>query len=190
MNQAPTAGTLTKRLIVDMNKCTGCTACVLACSSIRMGVFSPSYARTRVLKLEASGVDAPVFCQQCEVPRCMEACPRNAIVRQPDTGIIEIDAKLCDRCLACAVACPYGAVSATPENRKTRTILKCDLCHGNPSCIAWCDTKAIQYVDVSETELIKQARENMLMIKQRFEIEQRTPLWRHFTRIPKGGREL
>jgi carbon-monoxide dehydrogenase iron sulfur subunit len=181
---------LTKCLIVDMNKCTGCMACVLACSSLRMGLSSPSHSRIRVLKFEKSGVDAPVFCQQCEEPRCLEACPKGAISRQDGSGLVEIDTLLCDRCLICASACPYGAITSTPDNRKRRSILKCDLCGGNPGCIQWCETAALQLVDGNATERIHQAREDMIYARKRFEIEHDMPLWRHLSCLPKGDEEV
>ena len=176
---APTQ--LRYRLIADMDKCTGCEACSLACSFAKYGVFSPSYARVRILKFEESGVDAPVVCQQCEDARCMEACPKKAIVRRPETGILVIDEATCDGCGICAVACPYGAISVHPKSpsKKNKVMLKCDLCGGNPECVKWCETKALQLVPVEEQERIKQARENLIMAKKRFEIETRIPLWKY-----------
>lgn len=174
---------LTERLIVDINKCTGCMACVLTCSFVKFGIFSPDYSRIRLLKFEDSGVDAPIFCQQCENARCMEACPKDAIVRDAGTGIIVIDEELCDGCGICLVSCPYGAISAYYEaSKKNRLILKCDLCRGDPQCVKWCETKALQYVSEDEAELIKEARDNMIMARKRFEIEHNTPLWKYYTR--------
>jgi len=122
---------LTKRLIVDVNQCTGCTACSLACSFKKFGLFSPEYSRIKVIKLEDSGVDAPLFCQQCEDARCIEACPKDAIVHDSGTGIIVIDAAICDNCGICLVSCPYGAISMHQSSKKDRLILKCDLCGGD-----------------------------------------------------------
>ena len=177
---------LTERLIVDIDKCTGFMACVLACSFAKFGIFAPDYSRIRLLKFEDSGVDAPIFCQQCENARCMEACPKDAIVRDTETGIIVIDEELCDGCGICLVSCPYGAISAHYEaSKKNRIILKCDLCQGDPQCVKWCETKALHYVSEDEAELIKEAEDNMIMAKKRFEIEHNTPLWRYYTRKGK-----
>jgi len=176
---------LQSRLIADMDKCTGCGACTLACSFAKTGAFHPGYGRIRILKLDESGVDAPVFCQQCEDPRCVEACPKGALVRQPETGILVIDEQTCDGCAICAVACPYGAIAASPEaspvstGKKKRVILKCDLCGGEPQCVKWCETGALQYVGVEEEERIKRAREALIMVKKRFEIDHRIPLWKY-----------
>ena len=73
-----------------------------------------------------------------------------------------------------------------PESsKKNRVMLKCDLCGGSPQCAAWCETGALQYVSVDEAELIKEARENLIMAKKRFEIEHQTPLWKYYTRKGK-----
>jgi Fe-S-cluster-containing dehydrogenase component len=174
---------LVKRLIVDVNKCTGCMACTLVCSFTKFGLFGPEYSRIRVLKFEEAGVDCPILCQQCEEARCMEACPKEAIIWDARTGIIVIDEEICDGCGICMVACPYGAISVHPEpSKKKRLVLKCDLCGGNPQCLAWCETGALQYVDVDETQLIKEARENLVMAKKRFEIEHHIPLWKYYNR--------
>ena len=183
---AISSGKLSKRLIVDSTKCTGCMSCVLVCSYIKFGVFSPEHSRIKLLKFEKSGVDAPIVCQQCEVARCMEACPTDALVRDAETGIIVIDEEICDGCGICMVSCPYGAISINPESsRKNRMMLKCDLCAGDPQCVNWCETGALQYVSLDEAELIEEARENMIMIKKRFEIEHQTPLWKYYTRKTK-----
>lgn len=177
---------LAKRLIVDINKCTGCIACTLVCSFTKFGVFGPEYSRIRVLKFEEAGVDCPIFCQQCEDARCMEACPKDAIIRDTETGIIVIDEQVCDGCSICMVACPYGAIFVHPESSRKKTLmLKCDLCGGNPQCVTWCETGALQYVGVDEAQLIKEARENLVMAKKRFEIEHHTLLWRYYTRRSK-----
>lgn len=185
---------LTQRLIVDLNQCTGCMACALACSFAKFGVFSPECSRIKIIKLEDSGVDAPLFCQQCEQARCMEACPKDAIVRDGETGIIIIDDEVCDGCGICLPSCQYGTISMhRGPSKKARLILKCDLCRGDPQCLAWCETGALQYVSVDEAEGIREAREDMIMAKKRFEIELKTPLWKYYAGkrgavLPDGGR--
>ena len=183
-----TDSVLKKRLIVDIDKCTGCRACVLACSFVKEQVFNPELARIMVLKFETAGVDAPLFCQQCEEPRCVEACPIDAIVYRPESGILVIDAGVCDGCGACLVACPYAAIFKFPgETNKEDRILKCDLCDGAPECVGWCETEALQYVDAAEVDLIREARENLVLVRKRFEIEEGTPLWRYYGRRIETG---
>ena len=170
----------TTKLIVNVNRCTGCLACTLACSYAKEAVFSPELARIRVLKFEESGVDAPLVCQQCDAPRCMEACQVNAIIRDRTSGIVVVDESVCDGCGVCMVACPYGAIAATTANtRRGRRILKCDLCGGKPSCLPWCETEAIKLV-AADDAAVNESMEHMVMAKKRFEIEHGLHLWQHF----------
>lgn len=167
-------------LVADMDLCTGCESCALACSFIKTKEFNPAASRIRILKFEESGVDAPVSCQQCEEPRCVEACPRDALVVKTDTGILVVDENACDGCGICAVACPYGAISTQPgQDKRHKKILKCDLCGGEPECIKWCEIKAIELVDAGEKERLAKGRENLLMARQRYEIEHHAPLWKY-----------
>jgi Fe-S-cluster-containing hydrogenase component 2 len=50
-------------------------------------------------------------------------------------------------------------------------MLKCDLCGGSPACVFWCDTGAIRFVEGSETDRLKASAENLLLIRQRYKIE-------------------
>jgi len=169
-----------RKLAVNIDQCTGCMACTLACSYEKAGVFSPPLAHIRVLKLEESGVDAPLVCQQCDDPRCVEACPIDAMVRDAGSAIVVVDETICDGCGICMVACPYGAIGATSaDNKKGRRILKCDLCGGSPACVPWCETKALEYLP-SDSEDMARSTEHMVMVKKRFEIENGLNLWQYF----------
>jgi anaerobic carbon-monoxide dehydrogenase iron sulfur subunit len=169
-----------RKLAVNIDRCTGCMACTLACSYVKSEVFSPPLAHIRVLKLEESGVDAPLVCQQCDEPRCIEACPIDAMVRDGSTGMVLVDEAVCDGCGVCMVACPYGAIGAvSADNKKRRRILKCDLCGGNPACVPWCETQALEYLP-ADSEDMTRSMEHMVMVKKRFEIENGLNLWQYF----------
>ncbi len=180
---AKTDGAMTtpaSKLTVKVDLCTGCLACTLACSFTKHSVFNPELARIRVLKFEDGGVDAPLVCQQCDTPRCVEACPIGALVRDPANGILVVDEAVCDGCGICLVACPYGAIGAyAADTARGKRILKCDLCGGDPACVPWCETGALAMVP-AEDEAVDRSMEQMVMAKQRFEIEQHIPLYRYF----------
>jgi len=36
-----------------------------------------------------------------------------------------------------------------------RKVIKCDLCDGDPTCVKFCETKALQYVDASTVNIAK-----------------------------------
>jgi nitrate reductase beta subunit len=47
------------------------------------------------------------ICNHCSYPACLAACPRKAIYRRPEDGIVLIDQKRCRGYKKCVEACPY-----------------------------------------------------------------------------------
>lgn len=130
-------------LLVDYDSCSGCQSCVLMCSLIKTGIFSPSRSRVTIKKWEDQCLNIPIICEHCNAPPCATACPATAIRKNPETGIVEIDQELCIGCKACATACPYGSDTVHFINDKA---VLCDLCAGNPQCSRICQQKAIAYM--------------------------------------------
>jgi len=173
------------RIVVDMQLCTGCQSCMLACSFAKTGGYNPRQSRIRLLKLEESGVDAPMVCQQCENARCIEACPVQAISRS-EAGIVVINETICTGCGTCMTACPCGAIGAVEGmNKIGRRVLKCDLCGGKPSCVPWCETHAIRVVNIADPA-VAESLESEIMFKKRYEIENDMKLARYFDNSPRG----
>jgi Fe-S-cluster-containing hydrogenase component 2 len=44
--------------------------------------------------------------------------------------------------MTCAEACPLGAVFI---HQDVKTPITCDLCMGDPECVKWCPTKALEF---------------------------------------------
>lgn len=125
-----------KVLFVIKRLCTGCQECELVCSLSKTGIFNPKLARLKVIHSE-TGVTHPVVCRHCLKPLCREACPVEALSKNPETGAVVLDEKKCIGCRACVEACPFGAIQVGPEGE----ILKCDLCNGNPVCVQFCSRR-------------------------------------------------
>ncbi len=53
---------------------------------------------------------SPIECNMCG--RCMNSCPNNAIVPDPELMCMRIDQSLCDGCGSCVSDCPRGAFYA------------------------------------------------------------------------------
>ncbi len=130
-------------LTIDINKCTGCRNCELACSATHTKSFNPKRSRIQVLKNEDQNMVLPMVCLQCDVPLCEQACPNGAIILN-QRGALFVNSEVCIGCMNCVTACIYGGIEIDPITRKA---IKCDLCGGDPACIKACDYKAISMVD-------------------------------------------
>ena len=136
-------------LEIDNEKCTGCRVCEMVCSIKHDNVVNPLRSRIRIIKSEWQGRYTPVTCRQCKSPRCLSACPVNAISRDETSNRVVIDYKLCTGCRKCITACPFGALGFDPVDKK---VIKCDLCDGDPQCVRFCETEAIRYVEAPDTK--------------------------------------
>ncbi len=114
--------------------CTGCEACLLACSNRAAGGYSPRAARMKVLKEKENIINRPLVCTQCENPFCLHSCPVEAIAKDEKSGVVLIDKEKCTSCGNCLAACPDKMI-LWDQNGKAD---KCDLCEGNPLCVQYC----------------------------------------------------
>ena len=130
-----------KKIVVHPGRCTGCRLCESTCVLYNENVNDLSRSRIRIVKKYALGLAAPVVCQQCKKPPCLDACPVAAIKQDPD-GLVRIDYELCIGCEACVTQCPFGVMMALPDK-----VVKCELCNGDPQCVKYCATGAIEYGD-------------------------------------------
>ncbi len=153
-----------KLMLIDLEKCTRCGACVEAC------VDAHADGRNR-LYLDGPRFDkylVPITCRSCLDPVCMIGCPVGAIYRG-DNGEIRIR-NHCIGCSLCADQCPYGSIHMSdrelaPEpasglfQLETGVVLKeftqravvCDMCSSlgskEPSCVYACPHDAAMRVD-------------------------------------------
>jgi len=129
-----------KYLFVIPNRCTGCNRCTYACSASKEGMFIPSKARIQINNFALQGYSVPSICFHCTKPDCLKACPNEAIFRN-ERGIVVIDSQKCDGCGDCVPACTYGMI----EQYDSGKAFKCDLCGGNPICVAECHYGALLF---------------------------------------------
>ena len=143
-------------LILDLQNCTRCDACVNACADAHDGV-------TRLVRegLRFENFLVATSCRQCRDPLCMVGCPVGAIRRRNSLEVIIED--WCIGCGLCARNCPYGNINLHPfevrvedlENpgRKKAVMQQkatsCDLCTHlkEPSCVYACPHDAAHRVD-------------------------------------------
>lgn len=139
-----------KIIVADAARCTGCRTCEMVCSVVKMGMVNPARARVHVVRLDEHVLEIPIMCQQCESAPCMNSCPVKAIERDDKLGVLKTNYDRCIGCRTCMMVCPFGATGYDPVVRK---VFKCDQCDGDPTCVKFCETKALQYVDASTVNL-------------------------------------
>jgi len=146
-------------LLLDLEKCTRCDACVRACADAHDGV-------TRLVRdgLRFDHYLVATSCRQCRDPLCMVGCPVGSIRRRNSLEVIIED--WCIGCGLCANNCPYGNINLHPfevmvedpeRPGRKKAVMKqkacgCDLCteHAEPSCVYACPHDAAHRVDPSK----------------------------------------
>jgi nitrate reductase / nitrite oxidoreductase, beta subunit len=66
------------------------------------------------------------ICNHCSYPACLAACPRKALYKRPEDGIVLLDQEQCRGYRKCVEACPY---KKTMYRGNTRTSEKCVACY-------------------------------------------------------------
>ena len=98
-------------MVIDLDKCTGCNNCQLACQA--HNDTAPGVAWNRMIPVgEVNGelITTPVPCMHCAHPPCVDVCPVKATYQRAD-GIVMMDYDRCIGCRYCQLSCPYGARS-------------------------------------------------------------------------------
>ncbi|HLB62330.1 MAG TPA: 4Fe-4S dicluster domain-containing protein [Actinomycetota bacterium] len=82
-----------------------------------------------------AGVDLPThtpwffylqrLCNHCTYPACVSACPRNAIYKRPEDGIVLIDQSRCRGYRKCVEQCPYKKPMYRATTRTSEKCLGC-----------------------------------------------------------------
>ena len=67
----------------------------------------------------------PRICNHCTYPACLAACPRKAIYKRKEDGIVLVDQKRCRGYRKCVEACPYKKPMYRPSARVTEKCIAC-----------------------------------------------------------------
>ncbi len=65
------------------------------------------------------------ICNHCTYPACLAACPRNAVYKREEDGIVLIDQKRCRGYRKCVEACPYKKAMYRPTTRISEKCIAC-----------------------------------------------------------------
>jgi sulfite dehydrogenase (quinone) subunit SoeB len=141
-------------LVIDLDVCVGCHACVVACKEWNTGGYgsalsdqdpygahvsgawlnrvhtyevSPGKGEGQTIG-EAGGarvVHFPKSCLHCDDAPCVTVCPTGASYKRAEDGIVLVDEDKCIGCGLCAWACSYGA---REMDLAAGVMKKCTLC--------------------------------------------------------------
>lgn len=138
-----------KVLVTHPQRCLGCRICEQWCAYRHEGKVDPVRARIKVAKSPEDFLNIPVACHQCPDSPCIASCKFGALAKHPETGAIAVDEEKCVGCRKCMRACPHSAICMDKEKK---VVLICDLCGGNPQCVAHCPANALEYLPLELTD--------------------------------------
>jgi len=154
---------------VDLDRCSGCKACVSACHSLNGLDDEETWRDVGLLIGLMETPDEPArpllqtvttACHHCLDPACANGCPVLAYEKDPVTGIVRHLDDQCIGCQYCVLKCPYDV----PKFSSRRGIVrKCDMCQHRlaageaPACVQSCPHEAIR-IDVVNAAELKAAR--------------------------------
>lgn len=165
-------------LVIDLDTCVGCQACVTSCKEWNSGGqmapltdFNPFQAGAdgvwfnrvhtyeQACGAQSRTVHFPRSCLHCEDAACVTVCPTGASYKRASDGIVLVDEDKCIGCLLCSWACPYGAREFDAD---VGVMKKCTLCVDRiyndnlderdrvPACVAACPTGARHFGDLGD----------------------------------------
>ena len=181
MTSLPAKGAVKLGLVIDLDTCVGCHACVISCKEWNTGGYGTPLSdedaygdaplgaflnriHTFEVKPEAapaSVVHFPKSCLHCEDAPCVTVCPTEASYKRGEDGIVLVNESACIGCGLCAWACPYGAREMDPVEKVMK---KCTLCVDRiynenipeqdrvPSCVRTCPAGARHFGDLGVAE--------------------------------------
>jgi len=168
-------------LVIDLDTCVGCHACVVACKGWNTENYGAPlsdqdpYGRqpegtflNRIHSYEVTPdegapvvVHFPKSCLHCEDAPCVTVCPTGASYKRAEDGIVLVNEADCIGCGLCAWACPYGA---REMDAAEGVMKKCTLCidriynenlapvDREPACVRTCPSGARHFGDLADPE--------------------------------------
>jgi formate dehydrogenase iron-sulfur subunit len=150
---------ISKAILIDITKCTGCEKCVDACvtdnnlnpvipmlNSKNDGLSGNRF--TSIVRLNWNHF-AKKSCLHCVDPGCVSACIAGAI-KKTDLGPVIYDPDKCIGCRYCMLSCPVG-IPRYEWDKTLPYIRKCDMCYDRlidgkqPACVEACPNQVLTF---------------------------------------------
>ena len=169
-------------LVIDLDTCVGCHACVVSCKGWNsqndgaplsdMDAYGADPEGTFLNRVHSFEVDPgggcasqtvhfPKSCLHCEDAPCVTVCPTGASYKRAEDGIVLVNEDACIGCGLCAWACPYGA---REMDALAGVMKKCTLCVDRiyndnlpeadrvPVCVRTCPAGARNFGDLGDPD--------------------------------------
>ncbi len=181
MTQLPTSTEKKLGLVIDLDTCVGCHACVISCKGWNTTAYGAPLSdmdayggdpsgtflnRVHTFEAKQEGcasqtVHFPKSCLHCEDAPCVPVCPTGASYKREEDGIVLVNEDKCMGCGLCSWACPYGAREL---DQMAGVMKKCTLCVDRiynenlpeedriPSCVRTCPAGARHFGDFADPD--------------------------------------
>lgn len=181
MTQLPPPTDIKLGLVIDLDTCVGCHACVVSCKGWNTENYGAPLSDTdaygshpvgtflnRIHSFDvqpkggpAQTVHFPKSCLHCEDAPCVTVCPTGASYKRAEDGIVLVNEDHCIGCGLCAWACPYGA---REMDAAAGVMKKCTLCVDRiynenlpeedrvPVCVRTCPSGARHFGDLGDPD--------------------------------------
>ena len=179
MTRLPASTTKKLGLVIDLDTCVGCHACVISCKGWNTENYGSALSDQNAYGADPSGtflnrvhsyevqpeqgtaqlIHFPKSCLHCDDAPCVTVCPTGASYKRAEDGIVLVNEEACIGCSLCAWACPYGAREL---DAKEGVMKKCTLCvdriynenlpevDREPACVRTCPAGARHFGDLAD----------------------------------------
>ena len=180
MTSLPETSVVKLGLVIDLDTCVGCQACVVNCKEWNTSGYGAPLSDENAYGADPNGawlnrvhayeefnnenvktVHFPKSCLHCEDAPCVTVCPTGASYKRAEDGIVLVNEDWCIGCGLCAWSCPYGAREMDPTENVMK---KCTLCVDRiyndnipevdrvPACVKTCPTSARHFGDLGDPD--------------------------------------
>ncbi len=156
----------TQAILLDLGRCIGCQACVVACKTGRELEPGESFIQVREdvrgTFPNLSGSFVHHRCFHCADAPCVAVCPTGALSKV--NGLTAVDVGKCSGCGYCAEACPYG-VPQMVDGRVSKCAGCTDIVADGqpPFCVQTCPSEALRFG--SREEMLALAKQRVAEIQ-------------------------